>query len=99
MRLVYAHYKIDYAITEEGDEISIMNFVGAKNVPVVKMPAGVKVIRDEAKDTLRLEGTDLEAVSQAAAAIQQSTRVPHKDTRKFLDGIYVSEKTHLSIDE
>ena len=29
----------------------------------------------------------------AAALIQQSTTVKNKDIRKFLDGIYVSEKT------
>ncbi len=28
-----------------------------------------------------------------AALIQQSTKVKNKDIRKFLDGIYVSEKT------
>jgi large subunit ribosomal protein L9e len=35
----------------------------------------------------------LEAVSQSAALIQQSTTVKNKDIRKFLDGLYVSEKT------
>jgi len=31
----------------------------------------------------------------AAALIQQSTRVKKKDIRKFLDGIYVSEKSTI----
>jgi len=31
-------------------------------------------------------------VSRSAALIQQSTKVKKKDIRKFLDGIYVSEK-------
>lgn len=30
-----------------------------------------------------------------AARIQQSTTVKNKDIRKFLDGIYVSEKTTI----
>lgn len=29
----------------------------------------------------------------SAARIQQSTTVKNKDIRKFLDGVYVSEKT------
>lgn len=32
-------------------------------------------------------------LSIPAARIQQSTTVKNKDIRKFLDGIYVSEKT------
>ena len=31
----------------------------------------------------------------SAALIQQSTRVKKKDIRKFLDGIYVSEKSTI----
>lgn len=34
----------------------------------------------------------------AAALIQQSTTVKNKDIRKFLDGIYVSEKTTIEQD-
>lgn len=34
-------------------------------------------------------------VNVTAALIQQSTRVKKKDIRKFLDGIYVSEKSTI----
>jgi large subunit ribosomal protein L9e len=34
----------------------------------------------------------------SAARIQQSTTVKNKDIRKFLDGIYVSEKTSVADD-
>ena len=34
-------------------------------------------------------------VSQSAADIQQICRVRNKDIRKFLDGIYVSERGHM----
>uniref|UniRef100_A0A7N4NR66 Large ribosomal subunit protein uL6 n=1 Tax=Sarcophilus harrisii TaxID=9305 RepID=A0A7N4NR66_SARHA len=44
------------------------------------------------KDELILEGNDIELVSNSAALIQQATTVKNKDIRKFLDGIYVSEK-------
>ena len=45
------------------------------------------------------EGNDIEAVSQSAALIQQSTTVKNKDIRKFLDGMYVSEKRNIVEDE
>ncbi len=50
------------------------------------------------KDEIVLTGNDLESVSQSAANIQQSTKVRDKDIRKFLDGIYVSEKRVLGED-
>lgn len=33
-----------------------------------------------------------------AARIQQSTSVKRKDIRKFLDGIYVSEKLNIEVE-
>ncbi|XP_068949999.1 large ribosomal subunit protein uL6-like isoform X2 [Petaurus breviceps papuanus] len=44
------------------------------------------------KDELILDGNDIELVSNSAALIQQATTVKNKEIRKFLDGIYVSEK-------
>ena len=44
------------------------------------------------KDELILEGNDVELISNSAALIQQATTAKNKDIRKFLDGIFVSEK-------
>lgn len=51
------------------------------------------------KDQLELTGNSLEAVSQSAADIQQACRVRNKDIRKFLDGLYVSERTNIVEEE
>lgn len=48
------------------------------------------------KDEITLSGISLEDVSQSAADIQQICRVRNKDIRKFLDGIYVSEKANMA---
>lgn len=64
------------------------------------MASGVTVKNSTAqKDELILEGNSLEDVSRSAALIQQSTTVKDKDIRKFLDGLYVSEKTTVVQDE
>lgn len=94
MRFVYAHFPINVNITDDGKTVEIRNFIGEKLVRRVKMLEGVKVVQSTGgtKDEIVLTGNDVEKVSQSAATIQQSTTVKNKDIRKFLDGIYVSEK-------
>jgi large subunit ribosomal protein L9e len=60
------------------------------------MHAGVEVSTTaNVKDQLELTGNDLENVSQSAADIQQICKVKNKDIRKFLDGLYVSERGNI----
>jgi large subunit ribosomal protein L9e len=93
MRAVYAHFPINCIIQEEGRAVEIRNFLGEKTVRHVKMLEGVTIEESKAqKDELLLIGNDIENVSQSAASIQGICRVRNKDIRKFLDGIYVSEK-------
>ncbi|XP_059618497.1 large ribosomal subunit protein uL6 [Phlebotomus argentipes] len=94
MRAVYAHFPINCVTSEGNSVIEIRNFLGEKYIRRVKMSPGVTVVNStKQKDELILEGNDIEAVSGSAALIQQSTTVKNKDIRKFLDGLYVSEKT------
>ena len=100
MRAVYAHFPINCAITEGGTLIEVRNFLGEKFIRKVRMHPGVTVENSKAqKDELIVQGNSIEAVSQSAALIQQSTTVKNKDIRKFLDGLYVSEKTTVVKDE
>ncbi|KAH8105906.1 60S ribosomal protein L9 [Cristinia sonorae] len=93
MRAVYAHFPINCIIQENGAKLEIRNFLGEKIVRHVNMLEGVTISESKAqKDELILEGTDVQNVSQSAASIQGICRVRNKDIRKFLDGIYVSEK-------
>mmetsp|Transcript_5891 Transcript_5891/g.12133 ORF Transcript_5891/g.12133 Transcript_5891/m.12133 type:complete len:156 (+) Transcript_5891:417-884(+) len=91
MRFVYSHFPIN--VTQSGDNIEIRNFLGERRVRKVPLPTGVEYVRSEdVKDQIELSGIDIVAVSLTAAKIQQATNVRNKDLRKFLDGIYVSEK-------
>ena len=97
MRLVYSHFPINLNVTDNGDLIEIRNFLGEKIVRRVPMLDGVKIsVSTAQKDEIILVGNDIDNVSQSAASIQQSTAVKNKDIRKFLDGIYVSEKGLLA---
>lgn len=91
MRFVYSHFPIN--VSTSAGNVEIRNFLGERRVRKVKLPEGVKYLRSEdTKDEIQLSGIDITQVSLTAAKIQQSTNVRHKDLRKFLDGIYVSEK-------
>ncbi|XP_031629486.1 60S ribosomal protein L9 [Contarinia nasturtii] len=94
MRAVYAHFPINCVTSQNNTVIEIRNFLGEKYIRRVEMAPGVTVVNStKQKDELIIEGNDIEAVSGSAALIQQSTTVKNKDIRKFLDGLYVSEKT------
>ncbi|KAL7788631.1 60S ribosomal protein L9 [Trichoderma ceciliae] len=100
MRYVYAHFPINVNLDKNKEtglfEVEIRNFIGEKIVRRVVMHEGVDVeISKAQKDELILTGNSLENVSQSAADIQQICRVRNKDIRKFLDGLYVSEKGNV----
>ncbi|TDZ22306.1 60S ribosomal protein L9-B [Colletotrichum sidae] len=103
LRYVYAHFPINVNTEKNADglwEVEIRNFIGEKLVRRVVMRPGVDVSESKTqKDELVLEGNSLEAVSQSAADIQQICKVRNKDIRKFLDGIYVSEKGNIVEDQ
>jgi large subunit ribosomal protein L9e len=100
MRLVYAHFPININIEEGGKLIEIRNFLGEKRVRTVRMLAGVTVERSSSvKDELVISGNDVELVSRSAALINMVCHVRKKDIRKFLDGVYLSERSTIVKDE
>ncbi|QLL31431.1 hypothetical protein HG536_0B02940 [Torulaspora globosa] len=95
MRYVYAHFPINVNVIDKDGKkfIEIRNFLGDKKVRLVPVREGVSVeFSTNQKDEMVLSGNSVEDVSQNAADVQQICRVRNKDIRKFLDGIYVSEK-------
>lgn len=98
MRFVYAHFPIN--VLYENGVVEIRNFLGEKRVRRVKLSPGVELVRtSDVKDQIELSGIDILKVSQDCANIQQTTLVRNKDIRKFLDGIYVSEKGNIESPE
>jgi large subunit ribosomal protein L9e len=95
MRFCYAHFPINVAGVKEAgrDIVEIRNFLGEKKVRRVKLLEGVSYVRTaDVKDQIEISGIDIAKVSLSCAQIRQSCAVKNKDIRKFLDGIYVSEK-------
>jgi len=95
MRFCYAHFPINVsAVKENGkDIVEIRNFLGEKKVRRVALLDGVSYFRTpDVKDQIEISGIDLAKVSLSCAQLNQSTTVKNKDIRKFLDGLYVSDR-------
>ena len=98
MRLVYSHFPINAIIPKDGEQITVRNFLGGKQDKIIPMIGGTKVrLTDpkEVKDELIFEGVDNAALSLTCARVSQVCKTGRKDVRKFLDGIYVSQKTKI----
>ncbi|VDP20446.1 unnamed protein product [Echinostoma caproni] len=92
MKSVYAHFPINMVVSGDGSKLEIRNFLGEKSNKCVNLESGVKVSPTGVKDEIQLEGNDIEKVAKMASQIHQCCKVRNKDIRKFLDGIYVSQK-------
>ena len=99
MRLVYSHFPINVSIEKDGKQLAIRNFLGEKVLREVDCLGDVKIERSKVKDELVIEGTDVDLTSRTCALIHQICLVKNKDIRKFLDGIYVSEKGPIPVEE
>jgi len=98
MRFVSSHFPIKHTIGDKGEFFSFTHFMGNREKHTVNMPEGVTVTDKNLKEEIWIEGNDLEKVSQACARIHELTHIKNKDLRKFLDGIYVSERGHITED-
>ncbi|KAI9500817.1 60S ribosomal protein L9B [Coemansia spiralis] len=96
---VHAHFPINVTINKD-NSVEIRNFLGEKQVRKIQLKAGVTIENSKAKkEEFILTGNDINDVSQSAASIQQATRVRNKDIRKFLDGVYISNRGVIAAEE
>jgi large subunit ribosomal protein L9e len=93
MRLVHAHFPINIVIPKDGKSIEVKNFLGGKQVQKVDMLPGCSCrMSPDLKDEIIFDGIDVQYLSLTCAQVSQSCNIGNKDDRKFLDGVYVSEK-------
>lgn len=94
MHIVKKHFPIEVKINK--DSIEIGRFLGERIVKTVKLLEGVTCSKNEKnQEELYFDGIDIDKVSLTCAHVYQTCAVHDKDKRKFLDGIYVNEKTFI----
>ena len=93
MRLVYSHFPINAVIAKDKKSVEIKNFLGGKKSHLIVLPPDATChLTKEVKDELVFDGIDNQTLSLACSRVNQVCKIGKKDERKFLDGIFVSEK-------
>jgi large subunit ribosomal protein L9e len=94
MRCVHAHFPINAIVAKDGKSVELKNFLGGRKIMKTTMLGDTKVkLSVDVKDELIFEGNDNAMVSLMCSQVAQSCSIGTKDERKFLDGVYVSEKS------
>lgn len=88
MEVLYSHFPMQVSV--DGDDVVISNFLGERSDRRTPIHGDTDVAVDGEEVTL--SGSDIEAVGQTAADIEQLTRVTDKDPRVFQDGVYITHK-------
>tara|TARA_B110000208_G_C11661338_1_gene391755 strand:+ start:97 stop:615 length:519 start_codon:yes stop_codon:yes gene_type:complete len=100
MRFVYNHFPINSQVEDGGKKLVIKNFLGERRPREIPALTGVTMVKSkEVKDQVEISGNDVDMVSLTASQIYDSCKVRNKDIRKFLDGVYISERTFVTIPE
>jgi large subunit ribosomal protein L6 len=89
LKIVFAHFPISVKI--KGQNVHIENFFGERSSRVAKIVGSDTKVTVQGDDLI-VTGPNLEFVSQTAANIESSTKIKNKDSRVFLDGVYIYSK-------
>jgi large subunit ribosomal protein L6 len=88
LKICSGHFPM--TVTMDGNTIVVKNFLGEKIPRKSSLSKEVKIqIQGE---IITVTGIDKELVGQAAATIEQTTRVTNRDRRIFQDGCYITLK-------
>jgi len=93
LKIVSSHFPIFVEVNEKENKVAIQNYLGEKAARHAKIIGDTQVRVEE--DDVIVHGPDIENVGQTAANIQEIPRLRgkrRKDTRVFLDGIYIYER-------
>lgn len=84
----------------EGNSLEAVSRSGTSLVAILQLKSCLKMVLKyfELRGSIIIIQDFVYFLLLTAALIQQSTTVKNKDIRKFLDGLYVSEKTTVEVE-
>ena len=91
LKIIYTHFPVTVKVEEKDRKVMVTNFLGEKSSRVARIFGDDTKVEVKAADIV-VTGTDIEAVGQTAASMEQVTRVRAHDRKVFQDGIFITEK-------
>ena len=89
LKVIYSHFP---ATVKVGDgKVLIQNFLGEKTPRIAKIVGNDTKVEVKGAEIV-VSGTDIEAVGQTAANMEQATKIREHDRKVFQDGIYITKK-------
>jgi large subunit ribosomal protein L6 len=89
LKVVSSHFPV--TVKTQPGKLVIENFLGEKRPRIIRTKGDVKITVKG--DEITVQGTNIEEVSQTAATIEKATKIKGKDSRVFLDGIFIQQKS------
>jgi large subunit ribosomal protein L6 len=93
LKIASSHFPM--TAKQEGNKITIKNYYGEKVERVSRVPEGVEV--EVKKDIIIVKSNNKELAGQAAANLENVTKVRNRDRRIFQDGVYITKKAGKAI--
>ena len=88
LEVAFVHFPMTVEVA--GNRLLIKNFLGEKKPRICEILKGTEV--EVSGNFLTVKSHDKELAGQMSANIEKTTKVRGKDTRKFQDGVYITEK-------
>jgi len=91
LKVIYSHFPVTVKVDEKERKVLVNNFLGEK-IPRVAKIVGKDTKVDAKGADVTVSGTDIEAIGQTAANMEQVTKIREHDRKVFQDGIFITEK-------
>ena len=91
MHEVHKHFPIDLQIKDNA--VNIIKYLGQRDIKVIPLPEGITCQKNPKNPSeLWFDGIDCDALGCTRSKVFQSCYPKNKDIRKFLDGVFISER-------
>ena len=91
MHEVHKHFPIDLQVKDNA--VNIIKYLGQRDIKVIPLPEGITCQKNPKNPSeLWFDGIDCDQLGCTCSKVFQSCYPKDKDIRKFLDGIFISER-------